>query len=269
MGATLLVRGIGAIVRAIVMCIVVAFPSLALSKASVFGLDLFLVISVISGLIILIEYLARTPSLIEFRLAPPYNRYRMCCLVLVSTFIVVIMNPNQAAGPVFDLTNSVANAALYLCNTAYVPVQMFTNAFGPIPEAMQMNILLWASGAFLVAFASALSMAVILWLQAWPLTQDGFNLWPNMPSFHTRAGRKTESRMVRMALISLLMAFLFPILIAALLSAVRRWLLIDYTQNMVLLFWLIAIWALVPAMAFLRGLALLKVAYMIDHLRKL
>lgn len=266
----MVLRGLGALFRAAIVCMMIYYPSFALADFdSRSGLDISLLFSLISSIVILIEYVSRTPSMIEFSMAPPYNRYRISVLTLVMVFLVTTINPTNSTGPIFDVVDAVSNAAVFILGLESEPVARLLNAFGSMSEPQRALIAELATGALFVAVITVIILSTLLWLQKWPLGQDGFNLWPNMPSFHARAGHKTETRMIQVALLSLVVTITFPFVLPQIVWLARVGTGVDFASNRLSVFWIIVLWSMVPAMAMMRSLALLKVAFLIDHLRKL
>lgn len=266
----MVLRGLGALFRALIICLMVYYPSLSLTDfRSTTGLDISLLFGLIAAIVILIEYSTRTPSMIEFSMAPPYNRFRMSVFVLVTILLVTTINPTQSTGPLFDIAGSVTNSATFILGEQSNAVRRLVLSFGPRSAEQEALIAKLATSGLFVSFVTVALFSIILWLQKWPLGRDGFNLWPNMPSFHARAGHKTETRMIQVALITLLLAISLPFVLPQLLLMTRALTGYEFAENSLSVFWVITIWAVTPAMLLMRSLALLKVAFLIDHLRKL
>lgn len=265
----MVLRGLGALMRAVIVCLMIYYPSLVLSDYANNGMDIFLLFGIIASIVVMIEYASRAPSLIEFSMAPPYNRFRISVLTLVIVFLVTTINPTNSTGPLFDIVKVVSNAAQFVLGDSSIPVRNLMWALGTVSPQQHALISELATGALFVSFISVVIFSIVLWLQKWPLGSDGFNLWPNMPSFHARAGKKTESRMMQIAALSFVLALTFPFVIPHVLGFIRNYIGSDFMAHRLTVFWVITIWAIVPAIAMMRGLALLKVAYLIDHLRKL
>ncbi|MEO0915277.1 MAG: hypothetical protein AAFY59_20190, partial [Pseudomonadota bacterium] len=69
-------RLIGALVRAGLVLIVIASPSLLLPDVSLASQEISLILGGVIAAFTLFEYASTHPGLIDFRFAPPYNRIR-------------------------------------------------------------------------------------------------------------------------------------------------------------------------------------------------
>jgi hypothetical protein len=262
-------RIIGSALRAIITCLVIYYPATYLPGFSYAGVDIYLIFAGIAGTIVWVEYMSRQPSMIEFRLAPPYNRFRLSILVLVTVYLIAVMNPYNQAGPIFDLAEWVSDIALWVFPIDARPVSSMLLAAGITEGESAARLGKLCAGGLFVSFVSVILFSVTLWLQKWPLTHEGFNLWPNMPSFTSRAGRKTELRMLQIGLLSLILALTYPYVVPQLFGFARLWLNLDFAGSDLTLFWGIVAWSVVPAVSLMRCFALWKIAFLIDNIRKL
>lgn len=107
-----------------------------------------------------------------------------------------------------------------------------------------------------------------IWLGAWPLSERGFNLWPNMPSFTARAGQKASTKIVQIAILSLTLAITLPYIIPYFVSYGGTALGINYDDNLLMVYWVLLSWSVIPAMALFRAISLMKLAFLTENLRK-
>ncbi len=247
----------------------IAFPSSVLASPEIGGFGAFVIFALLAATIVFFEYAAVSPSLIEFRYAPPYNRFRVLVFGFITMFIVSTLNLNNQVGPIFDVVAGISNLASGVLNNAFSPIPSLLSVLqieSPVDKAEFTTL---AEGSLFVAFVTAILFCFVIWLQRWPLSNQGFNLWPNMPSFHARAGSKTETRMIQIAILSIAMAIALPYLFPIVLQVLKDWLGFQYSYTRHSAFWIIAFWALIPAMALMRALVLLKVAYLASQLRSM
>jgi len=107
-----IVRLTGALLRALLIALVVATPALLLQDTGTDTAQVVVLVALIAGCFVFIEYYSQYPSIIEFRFAPPYNRVRFFTLFAT----VLLLTVNRAGAhldtPVADLLNAIG-ARLY------------------------------------------------------------------------------------------------------------------------------------------------------------
>ena len=72
-----------AFVRAALMALLVAMPSLMLPDVSADTAQIVVLVAIIAFLMVFVEYYSEYPSIVEFRFAPPFNRLKRCRLVKI------------------------------------------------------------------------------------------------------------------------------------------------------------------------------------------
>lgn len=247
----------------------IAFPSSVLASPEIGGFGAFVIFALLASIIVFFEYAAVSPSLIEFRYAPPYNRFRVLVFGFITMFIVSTLNLNSQVGPLYDIVGGISNLASTVIGNGLSPVPSLLSVLDIKSATDEAEFVVLAEGSLFVAFMTAFVFCFVIWLQRWPLGNRGFNLWPNMPSFHARTGSKTEVRMIQIAILSIAMAIALPYVFPIVLQVLKDWLSFEYTYTRHSAFWIIAFWALIPAMALMRALVLLKVAYLASQLRSM
>lgn len=102
----------------------------------------------------------------------------------------------------------------------------------------------------------------------WPARKGAFNVWVNLPLFDPTAGGDVIYRLQRDARINIALGFLLPFLIPAVVKAAAD--LIDpiTLQNPQTQIWTVAAWAFLPASIIMRGIAMGKIADMIEEKRR-
>jgi len=268
-GTGLIFRFLSALLRSGVVFFLIAFPSSVLAPPGVGGLGSYVIFAMLAATIVFFEYASHSPSLIEFRHAPPYNRFRILVFGLTTMFIILNLNLNSQTGPIFDIVGGVSRFASWLFQNRFSPVYALINILNFENNADLMEFQRLAEVALFVSFFLSIFFCFVIWMQKWPLSGAGFNLWPNMPTFHASAGSRTEVRMLQIAILSFAMAVALPYLFPMVLQMLKAWLSIDYSYQRHSAFWIIMFWTMMPAMAMMRGLVLLKVAYLARELRSM
>jgi len=104
-------------------------------------------------------------------------------------------------------------------------------------------------------------------LLGWPTRNRAFNVWVNLPLFDPTAGGDVVHRLRRDARINIVLGVLLPFLIPAVVKAAAS--LIDplSMQNPQTLIWMMAAWAFIPASMIMRGIAIGRIAELIEQKR--
>ena len=89
-----------------------------------------------------------------------------------------------------------------------------------------------------------------------------------MPSFTARAGQKASTKIVQIAILSLTLAITLPYIIPYFVSYGGTALGINYDDNLLMVYWVLLSWSVIPAMALLRAISLMKLAFLTENLRK-
>ena len=81
-GKAVVSRLAGAALRAFLVMVLVATPSVILSGQGADGREVVALMALFAGVLTFVEYNATYPGLVEFRDAPPFNRIRFLMLFL-------------------------------------------------------------------------------------------------------------------------------------------------------------------------------------------
>ncbi|MEO8529897.1 MAG: hypothetical protein ABI459_01625, partial [Deltaproteobacteria bacterium] len=95
-----------------------------------------------------------------------------------------------------------------------------------------------------------------------------FNVWVNLPTFDPTAVGDVVERLQRDARVNIALGFLLPFLTPALVKATSTVFGAVTFDNPHTLIWTVAAWAFLPSSLFMRGIAMGRVANMIERKRK-
>ena len=119
-------------------------------------------------------------------------------------------------------------------------------------------------------FVSMLTLAVFYFfvrVRNWPLQSGPFNVWINLPTFDPTTGGDVVQRLERDARFNIVVGFTMPFLIPAALKAsesIFGQVTLDDPNSMV---WIVAAWAFLPASLLMRGLAMARIAELVERKR--
>jgi len=172
-----------------------------------------------------------------------------------------------------DVTTRFARAVTtligQLLDFPYSPVHLFTLIL-PENAAPERVALVRASAgfAYLASITSICLFSVLIRVNRWPSRHEPFNIWVNLPTFEPTVGGDIVHRLHRNARINIALGFLLPFLFPAVVTVLRSasgLLTLDDPQTLI---WMVTGWAIIPSSIFMRGLAIQRIARLIDSQRR-
>lgn len=259
----------GAALRAVSVICLIATPSISLQGTSVDTAQIVVLVSIVAGIFVFAEYKAASPSLIEFRDAPPFNRVRFLGLFATIFALTMIAKGATDPTPITILFQSVGNTLAQVTDFPYSPVRLVVLMLPTEASPLLIEKVRTAAGlSYLTSLLSLAVFVVALRLNNWPNQRGGFNVWVNLPTFDPTAGGDIVERMERDGQLNLILGFLLPFLIPAtvkLASDVFNPISLQDTHTLI---WTMTAWAFIPASLIMRGIAMLRVAQMIAAQRE-
>lgn len=259
----------GALVRSTLVLVLVAIPSVLLPDVGPDSRQMSTLLAVLAGALTFVEYNARTPGLIEFRDAPPFNRLRflmLFCTVLGLTLILRgASTPSVSTGLVEALGGLIGRSMDF----PYSPVQLVTMVLGEGGPHEQLSQLRAAAGiAYLTSLIWLCIFVMALRLAGWPGRGQAFNVWVNLPTFDPTTGGDVIARLNRDARVNIVLGFLLPFLIPAVYRLVLGGFGPMPALSPQILIWMVTAWAFLPASLFMRGIAMGRIADLILEKRR-
>lgn len=253
----------GAGMRALLVWLLVATPSLVLTGVVGDSSAIVVFIGVLAAFFTFVEYYSSFPSIVEFRFAAPFNRHRFVTIfAIVAALSLVCKGVFQPT----DLTLTVKNwgdALGQAIDVPYSPVRLIVLMLHDNASVELVEIVRTAAG---LAYSISLVVFVLLVrIFKWPSRSGAFNVWVNLPMFDPTGGGDVLARLKRDANINIIFGILLPFLIPAVVKTAT-----DLVGNLSMddpqtLIWTISAWAFLPASMIMRGIAMGRVAEMIEE----
>ena len=259
----------GAMVRAVLIMVLVATPSLLLSDVGTDTRQMVALIALFLGALTFVEYVSTYPSLIEFRHAPPFNRLRFLSLFLTVFVLSLIARDDPAPGQLTQLMQSVGAMMGEMLDFPYSPVRLVMLSVSAELGAEHLALVRTAAGICYIVSLVMLGVFV-LYIRTghWPARGSSFNVWLNLPTFDPTAGRDVVYRLDRDARVNIALGVLLPFLMPAVVQAATSGIGPVTLENPQVLIWTMAAWSFLPASLFMRGIAMGRVAEMIREQRR-
>ncbi|MFN3825291.1 MAG: hypothetical protein ACK4GW_04070 [Pseudorhodobacter sp.] len=262
-------RFTGAAVRAFLVMVLVAIPSVILPGMGTDGRQMVALVALFLGVLTFVEYNATYPGLVEFRDAPPYNRVRF--LMLLSTVFVLSMMQNSPAEPstarlLFEALGILIGQSF---DFPYSPVRLARLVLAdPLQPEQGLAVRNAAAAAYLISLVALAIFVMLLRLYRWPAQNGAFNVWVNLPTFEPTVGGDVVARLERDARVNLVLGFLLPFLIPAVVKLGGLGLGTLDLGSPQSLVWVMTAWAFLPASLCMRGIAMGRIAGMIREKRE-
>lgn len=258
-----------AIGRAILVIVLVALPSMMLQAGSGDATPIMVLVALLAAIFTFIEYSAASPSVVDFRDAPPFNRIRFLALFATVFCLSMIFRGYQTPSGMTALFQQSGARIGEVIDFPYSPVRLMVLSLPDGADPALPVLMRDAAGmSYLISLFSIVFFIVLLRLRRWPPRGGAFNVWVNLPTFNPTIGGDVVARLRRDARVNIILGFLLPFLVPValkLLSAFGSG--IDLASPH-LLIWTVTAWAFLPASIVMRGVALSRVADMIDAQRQ-
>ncbi len=266
---TVLARMPGALARALLMVLLIILPTSMTLVNNSDGALVVMIIAMFAAVFTAVEYSAASPSILEFREAPPFNRIRFAALFIAVFIMAAILSGDPTISTLDMMLMELGNSIGHLVDFPYSPVRLLLLAVPEDAPQFVINDVRSAAGiSYLISLIPVVIFIVIIRSKAWPRRTQSFNFWINLPTFDPTAGGDVVDRLNRDSTINLVLGFLLPFLIPAILKASTAVVEPIRFGDPQTLIWTVAFWAFVPSSLLMRGIALSRVAQMIHVQRK-
>lgn len=262
-------RLLGACLRGFLVAILIATPALLLPGVSPDTAQMVMLLALFGGLLTVSEYNSDYPCLFEFRNAPPFNRIRFISLFAIVFLLSVIMKGQHQPSLPGEFFRSVGLLVAQAFDFPYSPVRLVILMLPDSSTLHQLEPLRAMAGlAYLVSFISLAVFVIALRLKDWPLQNGSFNVWTNLPTFDPTSGGDVVSRLRRDSYLNLAFGILLPFLMPTVVASASDLFGTLSTAGAQTLIWTITAWAFFPVSLLMRGIAMARIARMIEQKRK-
>ncbi|MGX9355857.1 hypothetical protein ACS3SW_12090 [Roseobacteraceae bacterium S113] len=261
-------RVINALMRALLVAILVALPSLATPDMSLGGAQIALFSCLLAALFTFVEYFSRYPSIVEFRDAAPFNRMRFFMAFMIVALLTVLYfgsdTSNRVAGIVHASASVIGNALDF-------PLSPVRLALISMPNDASLELLFMLRDGAALAYAISLvgvgAFYILVRVYDWPARNGAFNVWVNLPLFDPTTGGDVVPRLRRDGYVNLIGGALLPFVLPALAAVGSSVLDVASFFDGQSFVWSIVAWSFIPASMMMRGIAMCRIAELIEAKR--
>jgi hypothetical protein len=254
-------------VRAVLVASLVAVPSLLLPGYTSEAPEMIVLLSIMAGAITFSEYNAEFPSFMEFRYAPPVNRLRF--IGLAAMFLMLTLVTKDMYDPTF-LTGVLADFGFtlgILMDFPYSPVRLVIQMLPVDADAHMIESVRTAAGITYVLGLATIVTFLGFTRLGWPVRNGNFNVWVNLPLFDPTMGGDVVARLQRDGRGNVIVGFLLPFIIPAVVKLATNLISPISLEDPQTLIWTASAWAFLPASMIMRGMAMLRIAELIEAKR--
>lgn len=258
-----------ALTRALLVALLVATPSLLLPYTAADTAQIVVVLALIAFFMTFIEYYGRYPSIIEFRFAPPFNRLKFLGLGFTVVALSLIARGQTDPSEWTMLLSNLGTGVGEAIDFPYSPVRLVVLMMPPDADAALIGSVRTAAG---ISYMSSLVMMFVFLtlvrMFGWPVRNGAFNVWINLPLFDPTGGGDVLHRLKRDAGLNIVLGSLLPFLIPAAVKLASDMIDPISIANPQTLIWTMTAWAFLPASMLMRGIAMGRIAEMIEEKRR-
>ncbi len=259
---------LGAFVRAILVALLIAMPSMILPGMRQDARDISMVFALVGAAITLFEYGSSHPGLVEFRFAPPFNRIRFVSLFLTILLLAMMFRGQVGGGQITRTVLEIGQLVGKAMDFPFSPVRILTGLLTRDGTTAEYEMVRSAAGmSYLISLISLAIFAIFMRLLSWPLGHGSFNVWVNLPTFDPASGPDVEERLIRDARVNVIFGFTMPFLMPLVAQISSGYYDFERLSSSQTLIWTVAVWAFLPASLFMRGIAMGKIAKLIRRKR--
>jgi hypothetical protein len=261
-------RLIFALIRAVLIALLVVTPSLLLPSTAEDTAQIVVVLAILASILTFAEYFSKYPSIIEFRFAPPMNRLRYLGLGLTVFFLTLIARGQTDPTSVTKALKLLGDAVGKAIDFPYSPVHQVVLMMPPNASAELIDSVRTAAGiSYMVSILVMFMFITMVRFFDWPLRKGSFNVWLNLPLFDPSGGGDVLFRLKRDAGLNIVLGALLPFLIPAAVDLASDMISPISIANPQTLIWTMSAWAFLPASMLMRGIAMERIADLIEQKR--
>ncbi|MEP1768118.1 MAG: hypothetical protein ABJJ53_15945 [Sulfitobacter sp.] len=265
----MIVRMTSAAARGLLVATLIMTPALVLPGMASDSTQIVLLVALLAAVLTFVEYNSVFPSIVEFRDAAPFNRLRFTSLLATVFLLSVILKGIYAPTPLTGALTSIGTLVGNAMDFPYSPVRMVLLMLPSDANLQTINFVRTAAGlSYAISLIAMTAFLILVRVLNWPARSGAFNVWVNLPLFDPTAGGDVLERLQRDARINIALGFLLPFAVPALVKIAADLLDPLSLQHPQTLIWTIAAWAFLPASIIMRGIAMGKIADMIENKRK-
>jgi hypothetical protein len=259
----------GALLRACLVVLLLATPSLLLPGMKSDTAQIVTLVAIFGASLTFFEYASSYPGLVEFRDAPPFNRIRFGSLFITVVLLALMTRGQTVPSELTVMVERIGASVGEVIDFPYSPVRLVVLMLPPDTSGSHIELVRNSAGiSYLISLLTLAIFIILQRIRRWPTRNGAFNVWVNLPTFDPTAGGDVVERLERDARFNIALGFLLPFLTPAVVKSATSLFGAVSLENPLTLIWTVAAWAFLPASLFMRGIAMGRIAGMISRKRR-
>lgn len=259
----------GAAIRGALVATLIAIPALLLPGVAADSTQITVLIALLAAFLTFVEYSSAAPSIVEFRDAAPFNRLRFAALLTTVLLLTLIYRGHTEPTLLTQALTSIGTLIGAAIDFPYSPVRLVVLMLpADAPLDVVYSVRTAAGIAYLSSLVAMTAFLVLVRIWGWPARNGAFNVWINLPLFDPTAGGDVLYRLQRDARFNIALGFLLPFFIPAVVKGAADLINPITLENPQTLIWTMSAWAFLPASMIMRGIAMHRIADMIEDQRR-
>lgn len=254
----------GMCIALLVLCPALILPDISQDVA--LGVTL---LALLAAVVVVTEYSAAYPGLIEFRDAKPYNRFRFILIAIMVITTTLVQRDLLLDAESLNFLTAIAASFGKIMDFPVSPVRYLVLSLpSGLPENHLSNVQVAAALAYLMAIAGVVAFASATFFGYWPRGSSTFNVWVNLPNFDPTKGVDVVRRLERDAQVNILLGIILPFSLPVLLHISTLLVQPLTLETPLALVWGVTLWAFIPVNLIMRGLAMYRIAQLVRAQRR-
>ncbi|EBA08433.1 hypothetical protein SSE37_16513 [Sagittula stellata E-37] len=247
----------------------IVLPAMMLPQISPDTTQIVALLALVAAMLTFVEYVSAYPSLIEFRDAPPFNRTRFLALFFLVVLMTLIVRGAEAPTPMTGPLRGIGHDIGVAMDFPFSPVRLMVLAAPTEASEPARDLIRSLAGlSYLISIGTLVIFVALVRLLDWPLRKGAFNFFVNLPLFDPTTGGDVLLRLKRDSHINVALGFLLPFLFPALMKLASLWGFAPDIMKSQHLIWTMVAWSFLPASLIMRGVALMRIADLIEEKRR-
>ena len=255
--------------RGLFVALVIAIPALMLPEFATDNSQIVVLVALLAAFLTFVEYNSNAPSIVEFRDAPPFNRLRFIAIFATVLLLTIIAGGKSDPTALSNLLTAFGALVGSWFDFPFSPVRLVVLVLPQGASLQALHDVRTAAGlSYLISIIIVLTFFCLVRFGGWPVRYCAFNVWVNLPLFDPTTGGDVLLRLRRDARFNIVLGFLLPFLIPAVVKTMSDLINPVTLENPQTLIWTITAWAFLPASMMMRGIAMQRVASLIAQKRR-
>lgn len=252
------------------MMALIILPSLLVPTVGVNTHLITFIIGLSLAAFVFTEYMAKSPGILEFRDAPPYNRLRFLLLFGSLILAAVAYRAPWDGTPLVRLVYALGLMVGKGLDLPFSPMRLAQELIEPGASAWISQLVYVTLGLSIIMSVFVIwALLMILRVNNWPSRSRAFNLWVNLPTFDPTSGGDIVASLTRSARINIFLAIVLPFFLPLAMRVVIGTLDPGALSAPLSIIWIVSTWMFIPTCCIMKAIVMHRLARLVTIQRSL